>query len=96
MTTFATKSDVLATLEPVREAIERLPVGGTNSLDLPMGAWHRLVSAVSATELVEPAKAAGTRRYREVRRLGPIEVGAPEAPLAREIALYDEKGELKP
>ncbi len=73
MTAFSTTAEVLALLAPVRDAIERLPVDGMDSLGAVTGACERLAAAIAAVAVVDPAEARATHRYRQVHGLAPIE-----------------------
>lgn len=72
VTTFATKADCRAALALILDAIERLPVAGTDVLGRALDAYSTLRAAVDAVAICEPTLAVGTHRVRELRGLPPI------------------------
>lgn len=72
MATFSTRAEALAAVATARDAVERLPVSSLQAMGPVLGAVAHLEAAISATEMVEPERAAGTHRFRQVHDLGPI------------------------
>lgn len=72
MTRFSTTAEVLDRLRTVREAVERLPFDSTQEAERANGFLGAAEAGLRSLLLCDPAKAAGTHRYRQLHGLSPI------------------------